>query len=99
MSRGRDVLLPSVTDLLRGRGRRAARPSVHYLVSTAGHPNYGDELITRAWLDYLGQKRADDIVWLDCPRPRVTPLRRHAPEPSGHEHALGARVLSTGCAR
>ena len=69
MSRGRDVLLPSVTDLLRGRGRRAARPSVHYLVSTAGHPNYGDELITRAWLDYLGQKRADDIVWLDCPHP------------------------------
>lgn len=40
-----------------------------YLVSTAGHPNYGDELITRAWLDYLASRFPDREVWLDCPYP------------------------------
>lgn len=40
-----------------------------YLVSTAGHPNYGDELITRAWLEYLASRFPDRTVWLDCPHP------------------------------
>lgn len=40
-----------------------------YLVSTAGHPNYGDEFITRAWLDHLAARHPDVDVWLDCPRP------------------------------
>lgn len=40
-----------------------------YLVSTAGHPNYGDELITRAWLEYLSERYPDRPVWLDCPHP------------------------------
>lgn len=40
-----------------------------YLVSTAGHPNYGDELITRAWLDHLAARFPDREVWLDCPHP------------------------------
>ncbi|WP_228479942.1 polysaccharide pyruvyl transferase family protein [Microbacterium abyssi] len=38
-------------------------------MSTAGHPNYGDELITRAWLDILTELRPDAEVWLDCPHP------------------------------
>lgn len=40
-----------------------------YLVSTAGHPNLGDELITRAWLDFLARSHPDRDVWLDCPEP------------------------------
>ncbi|WP_345751197.1 polysaccharide pyruvyl transferase family protein [Microbacterium rhizophilus] len=40
-----------------------------YLVSTAGHPNYGDELITRAWLEYLAARHPERTVWLDCPHP------------------------------
>jgi hypothetical protein len=50
------------------RFRRAAPPPL-YLVSTAGHPNYGDELIARAWLDFLAEKHPDRDVWLDCPHP------------------------------
>jgi len=46
----------------------ATAPPV-YLVSTAGHPNYGDELITRAWLDHLADRMPDRDVWLDCPHP------------------------------
>lgn len=44
-------------------------PAMRYLVSTAGLPNFGDEFLTRAWLDYLAQERPDDEVWLDCPQP------------------------------
>jgi hypothetical protein len=61
------------------RTRTSATPSAHaapaaagrplYLVSTAGHPNYGDELITRAWLDHLAARFPDRDVWLDCPHP------------------------------
>lgn len=40
-----------------------------YLVSSSGHPNYGDELITRAWLDLLTELHPDAEVWLDCPHP------------------------------
>ena len=47
--------------------KRGARP--FYLVSTAGHPNYGDEVITRAWLDYLAERFPRSTVWLDCPHP------------------------------
>lgn len=46
-----------------------SQPSILYLVSPAGHPNFGDELITRAWLDVLTELRPDDEVWLDCPHP------------------------------
>lgn len=49
--------------------RRQGAASVLYLVSTAGHPNYGDELITRAWLDELARIRPDADIWLDCPHP------------------------------
>src|SRR4051812_34008274 len=40
-----------------------------YLVGSAGHPNYGDEFLTAAWLRYLARTRPDAEVWLDCPRP------------------------------
>ncbi len=37
-----------------------------YLVSMAGYPNYGDELIARRWLEHLARHRPDEEVWLDC---------------------------------
>ncbi|GGL26895.1 polysaccharide pyruvyl transferase family protein [Phycicoccus endophyticus] len=46
-----------------------AAPDIVYLVSTAGHPNYGDELIARGWLAYLAARRPHADVWLDCPEP------------------------------
>ncbi|GAB3604081.1 polysaccharide pyruvyl transferase family protein [Microbacterium aureliae] len=53
---------------IRGLGRRDQGDPL-YLISTAGHPNYGDELITRAWLDYLAVRHPHREVWLDCPHP------------------------------
>lgn len=40
-----------------------------YLVGSAGHPNYGDEFLTAAWLRYLAKHHPDSEVFLDCPRP------------------------------
>lgn len=40
-----------------------------YLVSMASYPNYGDELITRRWLEHLARHRPEDEVWLDCRHP------------------------------
>lgn len=51
------------------RGEPAAPPAPFYLVSAGGQPNFGDELITRAWLEYLARRRPDVEVWLDCPEP------------------------------
>lgn len=42
---------------------------MHYLIGTAGHPNVGDELITRTWLRELAERDPDTDVWLDCPNP------------------------------
>ncbi|MGY2080208.1 polysaccharide pyruvyl transferase family protein [Modestobacter sp. SYSU DS0657] len=42
---------------------------MHYLISTAGHPNVGDELITRTWLREIARRSPDEDVWLDCPNP------------------------------
>jgi hypothetical protein len=42
---------------------------LYYLVGTAGHPNYGDELIASVWLTYLAAVAPDADVWLDCPVP------------------------------
>ncbi|MGO1627744.1 MULTISPECIES: polysaccharide pyruvyl transferase family protein [unclassified Microbacterium] len=58
--------------LFRSRTRTDPAPRVgrtRYLVSTSGHPNYGDELITRAWLDFLAEREPESVVWLDCPHP------------------------------
>lgn len=57
------------TRALLGRGRSASSAPTLYLVSTAGHPNYGDELIARAWLDTLARLHPGSDVWLDCPHP------------------------------
>jgi hypothetical protein len=37
-----------------------------YLVSMAGYPNFGDELIARRWIEHLARHRPDEEVWLDC---------------------------------
>ena len=42
---------------------------MHYLISTAGNPNVGDELITRTWLRLLADRDPGEEVWLDCPNP------------------------------
>ena len=47
----------------------AEAPEVLYLVATSGHPNYGDEFITAAWLRFLARTRPEAEVWLDCPEP------------------------------
>lgn len=42
---------------------------VIYLIGTSGHPNYGDEVVTAAWLRYYAERLPDAQVWLDTPRP------------------------------
>lgn len=50
-----------------------------YLVSAAGQPNFGDEFITRAWLDWLAAHHPHTDVWLDCFEPgRAAHLFRDA---------------------
>lgn len=44
-------------------------PEPLYLVGTSGYPNFGDEFITAGWLRFLGRRRPDAEVWLDCPNP------------------------------
>lgn len=44
---------------------------MHYLVSTSGHPNYGDELIARGWLEHLAAVAPQEEVWVDAPHPGV----------------------------
>ena len=43
-----------------------------YLVGTAGHPHYGDEVITASWLRYYSRTMPEAEVWLDTPRPGQT---------------------------
>lgn len=59
----------SILSRLRPRMQDQGETRPLYLVSTAGHPNLGDELITRAWLDLLAREHPDRDVWLDCPQP------------------------------
>lgn len=44
-------------------------PEVVYLVSAAGVPNFGDEFVTRSWLDWLARTHPGIDVWLDCIHP------------------------------
>lgn len=64
-----------------------ARP-VYYLIASAGFPNLGDELITRAWLRYLADAAPDATVWVDT----------HSPGPArllhGESHP-GVRFVDT----
>lgn len=49
--------------------RQAAPRRTLYLVAPAGHPNFGDELIARSWLEHLARVCPDDDVVLDCHTP------------------------------
>ncbi|GAA5057709.1 polysaccharide pyruvyl transferase family protein [Nocardia callitridis] len=44
-------------------------PPLYYLVGPAGHPNYGDELITAGWLRYLSTVAPEATVWVDTHSP------------------------------
>lgn len=48
--------------------RQSDRPLI-YLIGTSGWPNYGDELITAAWLRFYAEHMPDADVWLDSQRP------------------------------
>ncbi|MFB4348250.1 polysaccharide pyruvyl transferase family protein [Microbacterium sp. CR_7] len=67
--------MPSLPVPGRTRLRRAASalfsPSREpvYLVSAAGQPNFGDEFITRSWLDWLAENQPEREVWLDTIEP------------------------------
>lgn len=55
------------------RQRRRGRPRERiHLVSWAGFPNYGDELITARWLQFLARRRPHAEVWLDTRFPGMT---------------------------
>lgn len=48
---------------------RSSGTPVIYLIGTSGHPNYGDELITAAWLGRYARKFPNAVVYLDSPFP------------------------------
>lgn len=57
----------------RARSRAAElqqqRDAPIYLIAAAGQPNFGDEFITRSWLDWLAANHPRREVWLDCMEP------------------------------
>ncbi|TLM85644.1 polysaccharide pyruvyl transferase family protein [Pseudarthrobacter sp. NamE2] len=55
-----------------------------YLISPAGNPNYGDELIAAGWLRYLAETRPETDVWLDCPNPGLATELFHGMHPRLH---------------
>ncbi|MBD7957216.1 polysaccharide pyruvyl transferase family protein [Microbacterium sp. Sa4CUA7] len=66
------VNIRSLTGVARTRLNllRAGEPRRQfYLVSPAGVPNFGDELLARAWLDWLAARHPQADVWLDCIEP------------------------------
>lgn len=68
-----------------GTGSAVSRGGlVHYLISTAGNPNYGDELIAKSWLGYLAQHHPDQDVWLDCPHPGNAAALLQSVNPRAH---------------
>lgn len=44
-------------------------PPLYYLAGPAGHPNYGDELITAGWLNHLAETAPEAEVWVDTHSP------------------------------
>lgn len=67
-----------MTSVLRRAVRRARRHldektrqrnAPIYLIAAAGQPNFGDEFITRSWLDWLAENHPGREVWLDCMEP------------------------------
>lgn len=61
--------LPNLARLGRRAVDMACGTAPFYLVSAGGQPNYGDEFITRAWLEYLARAHPLVDVWLDSPEP------------------------------
>ena len=58
---------------MNGSERRTGRPRERiHLVSWAGYPNYGDELITARWLRFLARHRPHAEVRLDTRFPGMT---------------------------
>ncbi|MCT1367139.1 polysaccharide pyruvyl transferase family protein [uncultured Kocuria sp.] len=51
--------------------RGGANDGAIYLVSTAGIPNFGDELIAHRWVSYLARVAPHREVWLDVREPRT----------------------------
>jgi len=68
-------------------------PETLYLIGTSGHPNYGDECTTAAWLRYLARARPDDDVWLDCPDPGLASHLFHGLHPRLHTTDVVWRVV------
>lgn len=55
----------------------ASRKPPIYLISWAGYPNFGDELIAAAWVNHLAKVAPTTDVWLDVREPgTVTALLR-----------------------
>lgn len=54
-----------LADRIDPRAPREPDESIIYLVSLAGHPNYGDELVLRTWLRYLARVRPGATVIAD----------------------------------
>ncbi|EFQ84628.1 hypothetical protein HMPREF0063_10481 [Aeromicrobium marinum DSM 15272] len=64
-----------------GRSRRRRPPRRLYLIGVAGHPNFGDEAITRGWLRWLAKREPDAEVWLDVPNPGNATALHHGLHP------------------
>ncbi|WP_026918022.1 polysaccharide pyruvyl transferase family protein [Gordonia shandongensis] len=70
---------PLVPALIQRAHRVSRNRDIVYLVTTAGHPNFGDELIVEAWLSHLAAHRPFARVIVDSPRPgQAALLLRHA---------------------
>lgn len=64
------VPVPGMPAAIRDRVRaRRGYEEIIYLISPAGWPNYGDELIARSWLRHLARTRPRALVVLDCHSP------------------------------
>ncbi|UMG93202.1 polysaccharide pyruvyl transferase family protein [Nocardioides sp. TF02-7] len=51
------------------QAQQPERREQFHLVSSAGHPNFGDEFITASWLRFLANQRPDAEVVLHSPDP------------------------------
>ncbi|NJC24148.1 polysaccharide pyruvyl transferase WcaK-like protein [Arthrobacter pigmenti] len=60
------------------------KPSLVYLISCAGHPNFGDEMIAAGWLRLLAERYPETDVWLDCPNPGTAELLFEGIHPRVH---------------
>lgn len=64
--------------------RDAPSHRCRYLIAPAGVPNFGDELVTRAWLRKLAKAEPDSEVWLDCISPSHAAHLFHSDHPHLH---------------